>query len=38
MSEKIETKDDIFHEEAITGEGRRATITSLNLNKNLDAK
>ncbi|KAF9635742.1 Sugar/inositol transporter [Lasiodiplodia theobromae] len=38
MSEKIETKDEIYHEEAITGEGRRATITSLNLNKNLDAK
>ncbi|KAL1649947.1 hypothetical protein SLS58_001323 [Diplodia intermedia] len=38
MSEKIEAKDEIYHEEAIAGEGRRATITSLTLAKNLDAK
>lgn len=31
-------KDDINHEEAVTGEGRRDTVTSLTLAKNLDAK
>lgn len=38
MTEKVETKDEIYHEEALAGEGRRGTITSLNLAKNLDAK
>ncbi|KAL1624235.1 hypothetical protein SLS54_004165 [Diplodia seriata] len=38
MTEKIEAKDEIYHEEAVAGEGRRATITSLTLAKNLDAK
>ncbi|EOD52051.1 putative sugar transporter protein [Neofusicoccum parvum UCRNP2] len=38
MTEKVDAKDEIYHEEAIAGEGRRGTITSLNLHKNLDAK